>query len=1050
MTRKILGIIGCCLALAGLSLLDLARAQEKPAAAVQPVAAARIDFNRDIRPIFSNHCYACHGPDSNKRKANFRLDRREDAFKELESGQFALVPGKLDQSHLWERITSDDEGERMPPKRSGKPLSKQQIELIRRWIEQGAEWKPHWAYIPPQRPPLPAVKNRAWPQSAIDYFILARLEQEGLQPSPEADRSTLIRRLSFDLTGLPPTPAEVDAFVADRSPDAYEKVVDRLLGSPHFGERLAQQWLDLARYADTNGYHIDNEREMWLWREWVISAFNKNKPFDQFTVEQLAGDLLPSPTQEQKIATGFHRNTMVNFEGGADPNEYLTKYVIDRLTTTATVWMGTTFGCCECHDHKYDPFTQKEFYQFYAFFNNIPERGLDGQKENPVPSLKVPTARQQAQLAVYRKQIADVEARIKVELAKVKLDEGVTVVALKPREPQEVVWVDDALPAGARPQGNEGAASWKWVGKPGPVFSGKVASVRTAKGLSQHFFTGASQKLTIGAGDRLFAHVYLDPKDPPKTIMLQFNDGTWEHRAVWGANLIDWGVDNSPSRRRMGPLPQPGKWARLEVDAQAVGLAPGAVLNGLAFTQFDGTVYWDRAGILTRNLPAAATYESLAEWEQAVRLTKGFKVPPEIVNLVKVEPARRNEQQRRQVRDYFVRTAYAKTRGLFAPLEKQLADLKKAETALLQKTPSTMIMEEMPRPRDTFVLIRGDFQKHGDKVTAAVPRSLPPLPKGAKADRLALARWLVAPNHPLTSRVTVNRYWALFFGNGIVKTSQDFGTQGEWPSHPELLDWLATEFVARKWNVKSFLKMIVMSATYRQSAQVTAERLKHDPYNRLLSRGPRFRLSAEMIRDSALEVCGLLNRTIGGPSVRPYQPAGLWEAIAFGGGFSAQTYVQSHGRDLYRRGIYIYVKRSMPHPSLVTFDAPNREVCSDRRPRTNTPLQALALLNDPIYVECARVLGQRVLREGGTSTAARLTFAFKLCTARAPTTTELKILERIHDRQLSRFRKDPAAARKLVSIGESPRPANFDVSELAAWTAVGNVLLNLDETITKG
>jgi hypothetical protein len=1042
MTRTIVRLRGLGFLLGCLVLLRSASARGP--------AARRVDFNRDIRPIFSNHCFACHGPDKKRGKAGLRLDNKDAAFQELKSGRHALVPRNLDESELYQRVSAADENERMPPKAFGKPLSKEQVELIRRWIEQGAEWKGHWAYSPPRRPPLPAVQSKAWPRNGIDYFILARLEREGLQPSPEADRATLLRRLSFDLTGLPPTPAELDAFLADQRPAAYEKVVDRLLASPTYGERMAQSWLDLARYADTNGYHIDNHREMWKWRGWVIAAFNRAKPFDQFTIEQLAGDMLPRATLEQKIASGFNRNTMVNFEGGADPNEYLTKYVIDRLTTTATVWMGTTFGCCECHDHKYDPFTQKEFYQFYAFFNNVPEQGLDGQKENPVPSIRLPSAEQKARLAAYRKQIAAVEARIAVELAKVQIDNVQTTVAAKPREPREHVWVDDALPAGAVVQGNEGAASWKWVGKPAPVFSGKLASVRTAEGLGQHVFVNATDRLRIGPGDKLFAYVFLDAKNPPKEVMLQFNDGSWEHRAYWGANLIDWGVDKTASRIHKGPLPAAGKWVRLEVDAQAVGLKPGAEVNGLAFTQYDGTAYWDRAGIVSRNLPGPARFDSLAAWEEHVKATKGFQVPGPIVALINTEPKARKEAQQKELRNYFARYVYPRTRPVFEPLNKQVAGLRKAEANLVRSFPTTMVMEEMPRPRDTFILIRGDFQRHGEKVAAGVPKVLPPLPRGVKADRLGLARWLVDPGHPLTSRVTVNRYWAQFFGTGLVKTSQDFGVQGEWPSHPELLDWLATEFIAKKWDVKAFVKMIVLSATYRQSARVTPDRLRRDPANRLLARGPRFRLSAEMIRDNALAVSGLLNPQVGGPSIRPYQPPGLWEAIAFGGGFSSQAYVQSKGRDLYRRGLYIYGKRSMPHPSLATFDAPNREVCTDRRPRTNTPLQALTLLNDPIYVECARVLGQRVMREGGATTTARLTYAFRLCTARLPDVRELAVLRRVYDRQRAHFKNDVAAARKLVSTGEAPRPPGLDVSELAAWTAVGNVLLNLDETITKG
>jgi hypothetical protein len=1012
-------------------------------------AAGKVDFNRDVRPILSDHCYACHGPDSGKRKAGLRLDRKEHAARKLRKGGFAVVPGNLAKSVLWQRVSSDDETEVMPPPRFGKPLSRQKLALIKRWIEQGGTWQEHWAYIPPRRPPLPAVKHTRWQRNGLDHFILARLEREGLSPSPEAGRATLIRRVTLDLTGLPPTPAEVDAFLADKRPGAYERVVDRLLASPHYGERMAQHWLDLARYADTNGYHIDNHRDMWKWREWVLGAFNKNMPFDRFTVEQLAGDLLPGATLQQKIASGFNRNTMVNFEGGADPDEYQTKYVIDRVTTTATVWMGTTLACAECHDHKYDPFSQKEFYSFYAFFNNVPERGLDGQKTNPVPSIRVPTPRYRARKAELARQRQALAERVRQEVARVKLDESSSApAAVKPPEPREVVWVDDDLPAGARPQGNEGAASWKWVSAPRPVFSGKRAHTRSAKGLSQHLFTGASKPLVVAAGDKLFAHVYLDPKDPPKTIMLQFHDGSWEHRAYWGANAIDWGVDKSGSRRPMGPLPAAGKWVRLEVAASQVGLKEGARLDGMAFTQFGGTVYWDRAGVVTRQ-GGRRTFDSLAAWEQWQKVSPSA-LPRPVRAALNVPAAKRTDEQKAVVRAHFIRHVYSKTRKLFAELERQEERLKKAEADLASAMPEVMVMEEMLLPRDTFVLVRGDFRHKGAKVLPGVPRVLPPLPAGVKADRLALARWLVQPNHPLTARVTVNRYWEQLFGAGLVKTGEDFGSQGDWPSHPELLDWLAIEFMTRQWDIKAFMKLLVTSATYRQSARVTPQHKSSDPENRLLARGARFRLSAEAIRDNALAVSGLLVRRLGGPSVRPYQPPGLWEQLAFGGGFSSQTYVQSKGEDLYRRGLYTYWKRSLPHPSLVTFDAPNREVCTERRPRTNTPLQALVLLNDPMYVECARVLAQRVLREGGRDMRARLRYAFKLCTARTPRPAELRILRTIYERQLARYTKNKEAARELVSIGESPRPADLDVSELAAWTAVGNVLLNLDETITKG
>jgi Protein of unknown function (DUF1553)/Protein of unknown function (DUF1549)/Planctomycete cytochrome C len=1036
-------IAAACIAYTAWAFPFTLRGADQPA---EQSAAPKVDFNRDVRQVLTNHCYACHGPDENKRKAGLRLDRKDDAFKKLKSGDLALVPGDLQKSELWARVSAEEEMRRMPPIAFGKPLSATEVETLKLWIEQGADWKDHWAYVAPKRPPQPEVRDKAWPRGDLDRFILSRLEKEGLEPSPEADKATLLRRVSFDLTGLPPTPAEVDAFLADASPDAYDKVVDRLLASPAYGERMAVHWLDLARYADTNGYHIDNAREMWLWREWVINAFNKNEPFDQFTVEQLAGDLLPNATLDQKIASGFNRNQMVNFEGGADPTEYLSKYIEDRVVTTGTVWLGTTIACTECHDHKYDPFTQKEFYQLFAFFNGVPENGLDGQKENPVPSLRVPTAEQTAKLKEIREKRQVLADRIKAETARVQVEDSAAPAPVNTREPREIVWLDDAAPAGAVLQGNEGQESWKFVAKPAPVYSGEKSHTRTAQGLSQHFFTGATQTLHIGAGDRIFSYVWLDPKNLPKEIMLQFNlDGSWEHRAYWGGNHIDWGADKGPARLAMGPLPEPGKWARLEVDAQAVGLADGVQVNGMAFTQFDGTVYWDKAGLVSR-APQETTFATQAAWEGA----KDPKLPKPILDLLAVAPDKRTEGQKAELRTYFIRHVYSGARSIFGPLNQEEEGLKKTEADLQAAAPSTMVMQEMPKPRDTFVLIRGDWQTHGEKVTAGVPKSLPPLPPGAKNDRLGLAKWLVQPDHPLTARVTVNRYWEQIFGIGIVRTSEDFGSRGEWPSHPELLDYLAVEFMARNWDVKRFMKMLVTSATYRQASHVTPELLQQDPENRLLGRGPRFRLQAEMIRDNALAVSGLLNRQLGGPSVRPYQPPGLWEQIAFGGAFSAQTYEPSHGPDLYRRSLYTFAKRSMPHPSLVTFDAPNREVCTDRRPRTNTPLQALELLNDPIYVECARVLGQRAMKEGGPDVSSRLKFAFKLCTARLPSEQELAVLQRIYDKQRAKYQKDKTAAAKLVSVGESKRPADLDVSELAAWTAVGNVLLNLDEVITKG
>jgi hypothetical protein len=700
-------------------------------------------------------------------------------------------------------------------------------------------------------------------------------------------------------------------------------------------------------------------------------------------------------------------------------------------------------ACAECHDHKYDPFTQQDFYKLYAYFNNIPEMGLDNRQGSPVPNLQIPAAEQSAQLESYRRQISELEARIKSEVARATIDPP------GPRherpQPHETVWLDDALPRQALPDGSEKDASWHWVESPEPVLSGQRATVRMATGFSQQFFINSKDRLTIAAGDTLFAHVYLDPQNLPKTVMLQFNDGTWEHRAYWGDNAIESGSDNTPSRLPMGKLPEAGFWVRLEVDAADLGLAVGDAINGLALSQFGGRVYWDKAGVINRTPYGSRSFDTQADWEAAETARPKSTLPKNIQEVIKIESGKRDDAQRALLRDYFVQFVYTKTRPLFEPLGKQLEEVRKAEGDLNRAVPVTMVMQENAQPRDTFVLMRGDFRAKGQRVSRGVPASLPPLPAGASDNRLGLANWLVDPSNPLVARVTVNRFWQQYFGAGIVKTSDDFGSRGDSPSHPELLDWLAAEFVASGWNVKALQRLIVTSATYRQSAHVDRNLLEHDPYNRLLARGARFRLDAEMIRDNALATSGLVVHRLGGPSVSPYQPAGLWDELT-----SGDQYTQSKGADLYRRAMYVYWKRSIPYPPLVTFDAPNREVCTDCRARTNTPLQALVLLNDPAYVEAARVLAQRIMTEGGSDIEARLAFGFRLCTARAPNEKEILILRQIVEQSLSRYRQNPAAAVKLIGIGEAPRPSGIDPSELAAWTTIGNILLNLDETITKG
>jgi hypothetical protein len=1010
---------------------------------------SKISYGRDIRPILADNCFACHGPDAKQRKAKLRLDTRAGALAESRSGEHAIVPGKPDESALVERISAEEPSLRMPPKKSGKHLTPAQIDLLRRWVAEGATYTLHWAFVPPMRQALPKVKNTAWPKNSVDHFILARLEREGLQPSPEADRTTLIRRVTLDLTGLPPTPVEVDAFLADTSPNAYEKLVDRLLRSPRYGEHMARYWLDAARYGDTHGLHLDNYREMWPYRDWVIKAFNDNKPYDRFLLEQLAGDLLPNATLEQIIATGFNRCHVTTSEGGSIEEEVYVRNVIDRVDTTGTVFIGLTVGCARCHDHKFDPIKTKEFYQLFAFFNSLDGPALDGNAARPAPTVTVPTAEQKAKLERVQQEIAAVRKKIEAEIAKVKYDDSADTKESEQTARKEYVWIDDAIPAGAKPSSS--GDPWTFVSRPKhPVFSGEKASMRTATGLSQHFFEGANPGLRVGMGDTLFTYVYLDPANPPKEIMLQWHTGEWQHRAYWGENLIDWGRDNSSERRHFGALPKKGAWVRLEVDAGKVGLKPGMVVNGWAFTQFGGTVYWDKAGIVTRMPQGQQSYNSLTAWIRAQRASGGAGLPKDIQQIVKLSRDKRNEQQKKQLRDYFLEHAYAKTQGQFAPLRKQLNDLEKQREQIEKEIPATLVFKERRTPRPAYILKRGEYDQRSEQVGRDTPRFLPPLPEKAPRDRLGLAQWLLAPDHPLTARVEANRLWQHCFGTGLVKTTEDFGTQGESPSHPELLDWLAVQFREDGWDIKKMMKRIVLSATYRQSSRVTKDRLAKDPGNRLLSRGPRFRLDAEMLRDQAFFISGLLVEKLGGPSVKPPQPAGLWEAVGYTGS-NTKNFVPDHGHEkVHRRSMYTFWKRTAPPPQMNTFDAPSRETCIVRRERTNTPLQALVLMNDPQFVEAARRLGERTMKEGGPTPEARLAYMFRLTTARRPEAKEMKELLAAYKDHLATFTHDTAKAQQLLSVGELKPDAKLNPSELAAWTMIANLLLNLDEVINKG
>jgi len=1069
--RRVLPLVVVTALSAAVWLLRYSSSVASPDPASKPV-----DFDREIRPILSDTCFTCHGPDEQTQQAGLRLDTKDGAFADR-GGYQVIIPGKSGESRLFQRISASDQALRMPPPTAQRQLTEKQSELIRRWIDEGARWETHWAYVPPKPPSLPTVKDTAWPRNPIDAFILARLEREGLKPSAQADKTTLLRRVSFDLTGLPPATAEIDAFLADTSTDAYEKQVDRLLSSPRYGERMAMQWLDLARYADTHGYHIDSHRDMWHWREWVINAFNRNLPFDQFTIEQLAGDLLPGATLEQKLATGFSRNHMINFEGGAIPEEYQTEYVVDRVETTSTVWMAMTMGCARCHDHKYDPIQQKDFYRFFAFFNTVPEKGLDGQAGNAEPLLQIPSAAQASELKRLKHEIAAREKGLpdaEVEpLLKNWEKTRLATLPLPPRDGLVAHYEFDGHLAdtsglyqhGTTLRGNVTFGSGP-VGK-AAEFNGEVQlSFGNAASFEREDSFAIAFWVNRGGNNPLSLFQKLDAANGRRGYELAFDDPIPVGDLKKGSNLVirlihHWPGDaiqlRTRERIRMGIV----QHVALNYDGSGKASGMKMFLDGKPVEL--EAIQDHLTGSIRNEAPLEIGNQSLGDGYRGqlddLRFYQRQLNSKEISQLAIDNPIRavlsadasklteeQSKQRAKQLRDYFL------TYDAPAPYQKlyvELVDLKKQKAALDKVVPNSMVMEEMKKARETHVLMRGDYRNLGEKVTPGVPSSLPPLPADAPQNRLGLARWLVDPAHPLTARVAVNRYWQMYFGHGIVKTAEDFGSQGEVPVHLELLDFLATEFVRAGWDVKHMHRLIVTSAAYRQSSQVTPELLERDPENRLLARGPRFRLPAEMVRDNALAISGLLNGEIGGPSVSPYQPKGLWEEMAFGDVFSAQTYVQSTGKDLYRRSMYTFWKRTVPPPSLGTFDAPDREKCTARRALTNTPLQALVLMNDPTYVEAARALAQRTIVEAGKDPVKRIQFAFRQATGRKPGSNEVQLLNELAQTQLAAYRHDKASADKLLRVGESPHPKKFNPSELAAWTMVASSILNLDETITK-
>ena len=1146
--------IGPALALLLVLFLGLDAMADEP-------SARPIDFNREIRPILSNRCYACHGPDAGKRKGvskPFRLDTEEGAFADL-GGYFAIVRGKPDESELIQRVSSEDPNEVMPPPKHGQKLPDREIQRLVEWTKQGAPYAKHWSYVKPSRPSLPEVKTQGWARNPIDRFILARIEKEGLTPSPEADRNTLIRRVSLDLTGLPPTLEEVEAFANDKAPDAYEKLVDRLLDRPTYGEHAAKLWLDLARYADSSGYADDPARTIWAYRDYVIRSFNANKPFDRFTIEQIAGDLLPDASDETRIATAFHRNTMTNNEGGTNDEEFRNAAIVDRVNTTMAVWMGTTIACAQCHDHKYDPLSQADFFRLFAFLNNT----QDADKGDESPTLPVESLEQKRRKVELKEQIEKLERTIEtptpetsasvVRWAKgfdVELDwQSPKPDSATSRESAEVQVLEDhsvrigskgkadstsvnaahfrpsphrppaggaagrlAAKAGALgfvvtrvrasvnpPGGSKLLGRYVRVELPGPQKMLSLAEVQVFRGGENVALKGeARQSSTDYDGPPRLAidgNTNGDYVEAKSTTHTANSDDPWwevdlkgvepiERLAIWnrtdgnlqgrlaGARVIllddkrvplwtqsiepapQSSAEFSPSGER--PLTFAAAFAddpRASTDILGVKEGKGWSVSGHRDGRHTLTLVAGTAAAIEPGSSLRVTVEhgskkgdrTLGRFRISTtgddRAGEFARTPEKVLAILKTPDGQRTAAQRLEVEKFYlaeVAPELKTPREQLATLKKQLADLKPETTV--------PVLAELPANarRKTKIQMRGNYLDLGAEVSEGVPEAIYPLPPGAPRDRLALARWLVSDENPMTARVVVNRHWEQVFGSGLVPTSEEFGSQGEAPTHPELLDWLATELVAQHWDLKQLLRLLVTSATYRQSSKVTPDGLRLDPANQWLARGPRFRLSAETVRDQALAVAGLLSPKMYGPPVRPPQPSTGLNA-AFGSKIDWQT---SMGDDKYRRALYTTWRRSNPYPSMATFDAPNREVCTVRRTRTNTPLQALVTLNDPVYVEASQALARR-MAGAGKERLDKIKLGVKLCLSREPTDREVERLGKLYDDAYSKFAGDADKAKKMATEPLGPAPSGSDLADLAAWTVVANVLLNLDETLMR-
>jgi hypothetical protein len=1027
--------------------------------------AQKVDFNFQVRPILSDKCFNCHGPDPRMRKAGLRLDTKQGAFGPTKSGDRALVPGDLDASQLFWRITAEDPSERMPPKSLGRSLSPEEINLLKRWIEEGAKWEAHWSFLPPVAVPVPPVKDPSWPRNALDRFILARLNAEALTPAPEASKERLIRRLTFDLTGLPPTLAEIDAFLSDPAPDAFEHLVDRLLASPRFGERMAVDWLDLARYADTYGYQADVYRAMWPWRDWVVQAFNANLPYDQFISWQLAGDLLPEPARAQILATAFNRNHRQTNEGGSIEEEFRVEYVADRTNTFATAFLGLTLECARCHSHKYDPITQKEYYQLFGFFNSIDESGLYSHFTNavPTPTLLLTSADRD-------RAIAAIDAKIKT--AEVELDR-----LAEERQPAFEAWLktpkrEPVLPGMIGDFPLDAIDDGKVANRADPAKPGRTAEnpelVEGREGRGVRLSGENNVTLPLGNFDRFEPFslaLWIQTPDFKDRAVIIHRSMSWTDAGSRGyqlliedgklnVSLIHFWPGNAISISAREPVPL-NQWTHVAITYDGSSRAAGLALY------IDGRrapcdVVRDQ---LTKNITGGGNdhltvgqrfrdrgfknglVDEIKVFDRALTALEVAQIHDHtaLAQALALAPDKLDTSRHRDLMAYYLATVDTVFKGRLTALK----DLRKQRSGLVDPVAEIMVMKELPSPRPSYLLKRGAYDAPAERVEPGTPASLPPFADSWPRNRLGLARWLTDPKHPLTARVAVNRWWQAFFGRGIVATPEDFGSQGQLPSHPELLDWLSRTFIDSGWHVKQLVRLIVTSATYRQSSDVPAELLARDPENVLLAHGPRFRLSAEMIRDGALASAGLLVDTIGGPPVKPYQPPGLWEEK------SGLTYQRDTGPGSHRRSLYSFWKRTSPPPAMLTFDATTREVCAVKRQATATPLQALVLLNDPQFIEAARSLAQRACHQGGASLADRITFVVRSLTGRCPNPRELTTLETLYHEQYDEFRGGHGDPLKLLTVGDAPRDPSLEPAEYAAMTVLAQAILSHDETVMK-